>query len=45
MVISKKQQQPTQQLTATLNDIYLKRVAKYEYIGVVFNKSMNYDAQ
>ncbi len=35
MVISKKQQQPTQQLTATLNDIDLKRVEKNEYLGVV----------
>jgi hypothetical protein len=40
MVISKKQQ-----LTATLNDIDLKRVEKYEYLGVVRNNSMNYDAQ
>ena len=45
MVISKKQQQSTQQLTATLNDIDLKRVEKYEYLGVVLNNSMNYDAQ
>ncbi len=40
-----KQQQSTQQLTATLNDIDLKRVEKYEYLGVVLNNSMNYDAQ
>jgi hypothetical protein len=45
MVISKKQQQSTQQLTATLNDIDLKRVEKYEYLGVVLNNNMNYDAQ
>jgi hypothetical protein len=45
MVISKKQQKSTQQLTATLNDIDLKLVEKYEYLGVVLNNSMNYDAQ
>jgi hypothetical protein len=43
MVISKKQQQSTQQLTATLNDIDLKLEEKYEYL--VVNNSMNYDAQ
>jgi hypothetical protein len=42
-VISKKQQQSTQQLTATLNDIDLKLVDKYEYLGVVLNNSMNYE--
>jgi hypothetical protein len=46
MVISKKlQQHSTQQLTATLGDIEFKRVDKYEYLGVVLNNSMNYDAQ
>jgi hypothetical protein len=45
MIISKKQQQSTQQLTATLNDIDLKLVEKYEYLGVVLNNNMNYDAQ
>ncbi len=45
MVINKKKQQSTQQLTATLNDIDLKRVEKYEYLGVVLNNSMNNDAQ
>ncbi len=43
MIISKKQQQSTQQLIATLNDIDLKSVEKYEYL--VVNNSMNYDAQ
>jgi hypothetical protein len=45
MVISNKQQQSTQQLTTTLNDIDLKRVEKYEYLGVVLNNSINYVAQ
>jgi hypothetical protein len=27
------------------NDIDIKRVEKYEYLGVVLNNSMNYDAQ
>jgi hypothetical protein len=45
MVISKKQQQSTQQQTAKLNDIDLKLVEKYKYLGVVLNISMNYDAQ
>ncbi len=37
MIISKKQQ-----LTATLSDIDLKCVEKYEYLGVVLNNNMNY---
>jgi ribonuclease P/MRP protein subunit RPP40 len=45
MIISKKQQHPTQQFTATLNNINLKRVDKYDYLGVVLNNDMNYDAQ
>jgi hypothetical protein len=45
MIISKKQQQPTQQFTSTLNNINLKRVDKYDYLGVVLNNDMNYDAQ
>jgi hypothetical protein len=43
MVVSKKYQASQQQLTATLNDIDLKLVDKYEYMAVVLN-SMNYDA-
>jgi hypothetical protein len=34
-----------QQKTARLNDIDLKLVEKYEYLGVVLNNSVNYDAQ
>jgi hypothetical protein len=45
MIISKKQQQPAQQYTATLNNINLKLVDKYDYLGVVHNNDMNYYAQ
>jgi hypothetical protein len=45
MIISKKKQQSEQQPTATLNDIGLKLVDKNEYLGVVLNNNMNYDAQ
>jgi hypothetical protein len=45
MIISKKQQQPIQQFTAALNNISHKRVDKYDYLGVVLNNDMNYDAQ
>ncbi len=38
-----KQQQSTRQFTATLNNI--KRVDKYDYLGVVLNNDMSYDAQ
>ena len=46
MVICKKQKQRNQpQFTATLDDVDLNLVHKYEYLGVVLNNLMNYDAQ
>jgi hypothetical protein len=45
MIISKKQQSSLQQFIATLNDINLKRVDKYDYLSIVLNKGMNYDTQ
>jgi hypothetical protein len=41
MIISKNQQQ----LTATLNDIDLKLVDKYDNMGVFLSNSMNYGAR
>jgi hypothetical protein len=44
MIICKNQRQ-TAQLKATLNDVNLRLVDQHEYLGVVLNNSMNYDAQ
>jgi hypothetical protein len=44
MIICKNQRR-TAQLAATLNDVNLKLVDQHEYLGVVLNNSMNYDAQ
>ncbi len=46
MVISKQRKcQHHEELRATLDGVELKPVDHYEYLGVVLNKDMNYDAQ
>ncbi len=46
MIISKQRKcQHYEELRATLYGVELKLVDHYEYLGVILNKEMNYDAQ